>query len=536
MGLIARMNTRVATACGRLATRTQLLAAFGAVLAMTLALGVVGLLGLQRVQSDAHELSGKWLPGVGQLAAAKTAMLDGRNGEIKHSRATDTSYHADYEATMADAAEAVDGALAQYESHVDGDDERALVTALKKSWGDYLKSQQRVVALGKSGKQTDAADISDGASSMAADEVLLALERLWAFNFDSSAKASERAEATYAQARLWMSGLLAVAVVLGVGVALLFSRALLRRLGGEPGLAVEVARAVALGDLSTPVFVKQGDSASLMAQLQAMQSSLSRAVSEVRTGSEGVATASAEIAHGNQDLSRRTEEQASALQQTAATMDELAATVRNNADNAQAASELAKGASDVARRGGEVVTQVVETMKGINDASNKIGDIISVIDGIAFQTNILALNAAVEAARAGEQGRGFAVVAGEVRSLAQRSAAAAKEIHGLITASVERVGRGTTLVDSAGKTMDEIVVAIQRVTGTVNEISAASTEQSSGVSQVGQAVARMEQTTQQNAALVEQSAAAAESLREQAQRLLQSVEVFRLDSGAQQRH
>jgi methyl-accepting chemotaxis protein len=533
MGLIARLNTRVAAACGRLATRTQLLTAFGAVLAMTLALGVVGLVGLQRVQTDAHELSQKWLPGVGQLATAKTAMLDGRNGEIKHSRTTDTSYHSDYEATMADAAKAVETAVSAYESHVGGEDEQALVTALKKAWGDYVKSQQRVVALGKSGKQTDAADISDGASSMAADEVLLALERLWAFNFDSSAKASERAEATYTQARLWMSGLLALAVVVGLGVALLFSRALLRRLGGEPGHAVEVARAVAQGDLSTPVVVRPGDTASLMAQLHAMQGSLSRAVNEVRTGSEGVATASAEIAHGNQDLSRRTEEQASALQQTAATMDELAATVRNNADNARAASELAKGASEVARRGGAVVGQVVETMKGINDASNKIGDIISVIDGIAFQTNILALNAAVEAARAGEQGRGFAVVAGEVRSLAQRSAAAAKEIHGLITASVERVGRGTTLVDSAGKTMDEIVVAIQRVTGTVNEISVASTEQSSGVSQVGQAVARMEQTTQQNAALVEQSAAAAESLREQAQRLLQSVEVFRLDSSAQ---
>ncbi|MGM9490613.1 methyl-accepting chemotaxis protein [Ideonella sp. YS5] len=528
MGFIAQLKSRLAAACSRASTRTQLLGAFCAVLAMTLALGVVGLTGLQRVQTEAHELSGKWLPGVGELAAAKTAVLGARDLEIKHSRTADQSYQSDYEAQMADAAKAVDKALSAYEVEVAGDEERALVDKLKKTWGAYLQSQRRVVDLGHAGKQTDAADISDGASSMAADEVLLALEGLWTFNFHSAAQASERVEATYQRVRWGMSGLLAVAVLVGVGVALLFSRALLRRLGGEPGHAVEVARAVAQGDLSTPVAVRAGDTTSLMAQLHAMQGSLARAVDEVRHGSQGVASASAEIAHGNQDLSRRTEEQASALQQTAATMDELAATVRNNADNARQASELARGASDVARRGGEVVSRVVQTMKGIHDASNKIGDIISVIDGIAFQTNILALNAAVEAARAGEQGRGFAVVAGEVRSLAQRSAAAAKEIHGLITTSVERVGQGAALVDNAGKTMDEIVVAIQRVTGVVGEISAASAEQSTGVSQVGQAVARMDQTTQQNAALVEQSAAAAENLREQAQRLLQSVEVFRL--------
>jgi methyl-accepting chemotaxis protein len=259
-----------------------------------------------------------------------------------------------------------------------------------------------------------------------------------------------------------------------------------------------------------------------------MQAALAQVVSSVRQNSESVATASAQIAQGNQDLSGRTEQQASALQQTAATMEELGTTVRNNADSAKQANQQAQGASSVAAQGGDVVGKVVATMQGINDSSRKIGDIISVIDGIAFQTNILALNAAVEAARAGEQGRGFAVVAGEVRTLAQRSAEAAKEIKTLIGRSVEQVDQGTLLVDQAGKTMGEIVDSIQRVSDIVAAITAASVEQSSGVHQVGQAVTQMDLATQQNAALVEESAAAAESLRTQAQQLVQAVAVFKL--------
>jgi methyl-accepting chemotaxis protein len=260
-----------------------------------------------------------------------------------------------------------------------------------------------------------------------------------------------------------------------------------------------------------------------------MQASLMSVVSNVRANSESVATASAQIAQGNQDLSQRTEEQASALQETAASMEQLSSTVKQNADNARQANQLAQGATGVAVKGGEVVSQVVTTMKGINDSSKKIADIISVIDGIAFQTNILALNAAVEAARAGEQGRGFAVVASEVRNLAGRSAEAAKEIKQLITASVERVEHGTALVDQAGETMTEVVGAIQRVTDIMGEISAASIEQSAGVSQVGEAVSQMDQVTQQNAALVEESAAAAESLKSQARALVQAVAFFNLD-------
>ena len=312
-----------------------------------------------------------------------------------------------------------------------------------------------------------------------------------------------------------------------------------RELGGEPGQAAELARSVAAGDLSARVALRAGDSTSLMAQLKEMQVRLSKVVGSVRANSESVATASAQIAQGNLDLSQRTEEQASVLEKTAAAMEEFSATVRQNADNARQANQLALDASNVAIQGGEVVGQVVDTMKAINDSSKRIADIIGVIDGIAFQTNILALNAAVEAARAGEQGRGFAVVASEVRSLAGRSADAAKEIKSLIGASVERVEQGTALVDHAGATMTEVVTSIRRVTDIVSEISVASAEQSAGVVQVATAVNQMDQVTQQNAALVEESAAAADSLKMQAIELVQIVAVFKLaqeDSVRQEAH
>jgi methyl-accepting chemotaxis protein len=289
------------------------------------------------------------------------------------------------------------------------------------------------------------------------------------------------------------------------------------------------AQRIAEGDLTQEIHSEGRDEAAQLLQaLKHMQGNLTKIVTQVRMGSEGVATASSEIAQGNHDLSARTESQASALQQTAAFMEQLSSTVKQNADNARQANQLAQNASAVAVRGGEVVALVVDTMKGINDSSRKIADIISVIDGIAFQTNILALNAAVEAARAGEQGRGFAVVASEVRSLAGRSAAAAKEIKQLITDSVNRVEQGTMLVDEAGVTMNEVVTSIQRVNDIMGEISAASSEQSIGVSQVGEAVTQMDQVTQQNAALVEEMAAAASSLQSQSDELVHTVAVFTL--------
>ncbi len=341
---------------------------------------------------------------------------------------------------------------------------------------------------------------------------------------ETSAAASKDA----AKATRWALVVMVIGAALGMAGGIWLSRQIVLPLAR----AVELADKVAHGQLNNNIDIRGKDEiAALLQSLKDMQGSLAKLVTNVRQGSEGVATASAEIAQGNNDLSARTEQQASALEETAASMEELGSTVRQNADSARQANQLAQSASSVAVQGGVVVDQVVETMKGINESSRKIADIISVIDGIAFQTNILALNAAVEAARAGEQGRGFAVVASEVRSLAGRSAEAAKEIKSLIGASVERVEHGSALVDQAGSTMKEVVDSIKRVTDIMGEISAASGEQSAGVQQVGEAVSQMDQATQQNAALVEQMAAAASSLKSQAQELVQVVAAFKIDEG-----
>ena len=331
----------------------------------------------------------------------------------------------------------------------------------------------------------------------------------------------------------WFFILGTVAVILmAMVVAMLWY--LYQQIIASLAVATRAADQMAQGNLAHNIEVRGlAEIARVLSSLSAMRDSLTRVVYTVRQNAESVATASAEIAQGNNDLSARTEQQASALEETAASMEELSSTVRQNADNAQQANQLARSASNVATEGGDVVNRVVETMKGINNSSQRIADIIGVIDSIAFQTNILALNAAVEAARAGEQGRGFAVVAGEVRTLAQRSAEAAKEIKQLISASVEQVGQGTQLVDQAGTTMTEVVSAIRRVTDIMGEISAASTEQSQGVAQVGEAVTQMDHATQQNAALVEESAAAASNLQSQAEKLVQAVAVFQLNSRAQ---
>jgi methyl-accepting chemotaxis protein len=320
-----------------------------------------------------------------------------------------------------------------------------------------------------------------------------------------------------------------IAVMLAVGIALAWvSRRVVRQIGGEPDAVAAVASRVAAGDLTVQIELAPGDRGSVMYAMKGMVEKLQDFAGRIRQASEQIRAASGEIAHGNQDLSSRTEQQASSLQQTAASLEQLSGTVKNNADAARQASQLASAASEVAERGGSVVGQVVASMEGMTAASRKIAEIITVIDGIAFQTNILALNAAVEAARAGEAGRGFAVVAGEVRALAQRSAQAAREIKALINDSVQRVEEGSRQVAEAGRTMNDIVAQVKRVTDLIGEITSATLEQSNGIGQVNQAVGQLDQMTQQNAALAEQSAAAAASLREQADRLAEAVAIFRL--------
>ncbi|XDF33302.1 methyl-accepting chemotaxis protein [Paracidovorax avenae] len=330
--------------------------------------------------------------------------------------------------------------------------------------------------------------------------------------------------------RFGLGSLVLAGLLLALG--LLIARSLVRELGGEPGEALRISEAIAQGHLAQPIALKPGDQSSVLHGLERMRQSIAHIVAEVRSGTQSINTASAEIAAGNNDLSARTEQQAGALQQTAASMEQLTSTVRQNADNARHAAQLAGSTSEVAQRGGAMVGQMVSTMGAVTDSSRRIVDIIGVIDGIAFQTNILALNAAVEAARAGEQGRGFAVVASEVRSLAQRSASAAKEIKQLIDTSVQQVGESSRLVNQAGTTMGEVVESVQQVARLIQEIASANQEQAAGIDQVNQAVAHMDQATQQNAALVEEATAAAQSLTTQASRLEQLVGVFRITATA----
>ncbi len=389
----------------------------------------------------------------------------------------------------------------------------------------YRTSQQAFLDMMDAGKKPEAAAFLLNQVRKDQRSYFDAVRELIKFQDARVLDSGQRAEETYRSTIAWLMGLAAVALVLGTIVAIWITRSITQPLRQ----AVDVARTVATGDLSARIEVHSADeTGQLLQALRDMNEALVNIVGEVRSGTETIASASHQIASGNADLSSRTEEQASSLEETASSMEELTSTVKQNADNARQANQFAVSASEVAEKGGAVMTEVVETMGAINDSARKIVDIIAVIDGIAFQTNILALNAAVEAARAGEQGRGFAVVASEVRNLAQRSAAAAKEIKALIDNSVEKADAGSRLVDQAGTTMRDVVESIRRVADIMGEISAASQEQTDGIGQVQLAISQMDQTTQQNAALVEEAAAASEQLREQAGKLSQTVAVFRL--------
>ena len=510
-----------------LSIRSRLMGGFALVLLIAAGQSLLSIQRLSTVNDQSTVMAENWLPSIETLGDL--------NGHLAHYRVARMRLILASEAKDIDAVDAdlkkIEAKLevdqAGYAKLIHSPEEKALFEQFGKDWVNYQALGEDLMTLVRAGNATSARNLLAGPGAKAYEAVDATVEKLLQINSAGAKAASAHADAVYREARLIVLGTLGAMVALG----LLIGWSISRDLAAAAEQAVQHADKMAAGDLSHNVSHTRGDEMGKMLDaLGTMQHKLRDIVSGVRSGAEGVATASAQIAQGNNDLSGRTEEQASALEETAASMEELSSTVKQNADNARQANQLALSASSVAVSGGEVVNRVVDTMKGINDSSKRIADIIGTIDGIAFQTNILALNAAVEAARAGEQGRGFAVVASEVRSLAQRSAEAAKEIKSLISTSVERVEQGTALVDQAGATMQEVVASIKRVTDIMGEISAASVEQSSGVAQVGEAVTQMDQATQQNAALVEESAAAAESLKTQAQQLVSAVAVFKLAS------
>jgi methyl-accepting chemotaxis protein len=407
--------------------------------------------------------------------------------------------------------------------------EKTLLGQVKDAEGVAMPAISKASELYLANKAEDATRVMIKEIRPAQKKWMEALDQLSALEDKLNAQSQTDAEAAFVNARNFMLVMLALAVAMGVAAAWVISRSLLKQLGAEPGYAARIAGSIAHGDLSIAIHTAESDRGSLLVEMKEMRNSLVDIVAQVRRGTETIGTASREIAAGNLDLSSRTELQASSLEKTASAMEELTSTVKQNAENAREANMLAASASNVARKGGDVVSQVVGTMGEINSSANKISDIIGVIDGIAFQTNILALNAAVEAARAGEQGRGFAVVASEVRNLAQRSAAAAKEIKTLIGDSVEKVERGSKLVGQAGVTMEEVVASVKRVTDIMSDIANASAEQSAGIEQVNVSIIDMDSMTQQNASLVEEAAAAAQSLQDQASELARVVSIFKLD-------
>jgi methyl-accepting chemotaxis protein len=506
--------------------RTRLIFVLSLLSVVSVFVGIVGLFNLSTTNNALKTVYEHRLVTLGYLNEVST-LIQQNQLTVGRSLSGDPS-------RLGEAADAVEQRIGQITAIVDkymatglNAEEQALAAA-------FMETRKKFVNLGlkralvemRNEDLLSATEIFRGPITSLFEPLRNDMKALIQLQLDMGKKEYEQAQSRFDLARAVLLAVIAAGLLIGAIVGTLITRGISRSLNE----AVRFAEGISRGDLTQAIRIQSTDEVGKLLQaLRQMNESLVRTVSQVRTGTDTIATGSSQIAAGNQDLSSRTEQQASSLEETASSMEELTSTVKQNADNARQANQLAVTASGVAVKGGEVVSQVVTTMESINESARKIVDIIGVIDGIAFQTNILALNAAVEAARAGEQGRGFAVVASEVRNLAQRSAAAAKEIKGLIGDSVEKVDAGSKLVGQAGSTMDEIVESVKRVTDIMAEIMAASQEQSAGIEQVNQAIGQMDQVTQQNAALVEQAAAAAESLQEQAGNLAQVVSVFKLD-------
>ena len=521
----------------RMKVGTRLIAAFFCVALMGAIVAGIGIFNMGKIDAMAGQMYHNELLGLSHIKEANIALIKVGRARSNFLLATTTEERATRQADIAKF-------LDMNKSYLDKARPLFVTPAAKELFARFAAVQAEYVATMQQALTLAAGEpLAQRSAQLVellnktrqhADELDGMLEKLSLQKEARAAAAAAQASGVYQGSRSFMLALVLGSMAAGLALGVLITRGLTRQLGGEPAYAVKIAGAIAEGDLTVDIRTASHDNASLLFAMKAMRDKLVGIVSQVRSGTDTIHTASSEIAQGNLDLSSRTEEQASSLEETASSMEQLTSAVRQNADNARQANALAGAASDVAGKGGAVVGRVVQTMESINASSRKIVDIISVIDGIAFQTNILALNAAVEAARAGEEGRGFAVVASEVRNLAQRSSLAAKEIKTLIGDSVEQVEIGSRLVHDAGKTMDEVVTSVRQVADIMQEITAASAEQSAGIEQVNQAVLQMDQVTQQNAALVEEAAAAAASLQDQAQILTDLVGVFHLHARAQQ--
>ncbi|HTI18471.1 MAG TPA: methyl-accepting chemotaxis protein, partial [Trinickia sp.] len=495
---------------------TRLGAGFGVLVVLICLVGGFAISQASRINDRTVDIADTWLAKVQSLSDMRADVNTVRRTELRLLIESDPKARQS-QRTQHDAAVAnLETALQSYQKLISSPEETELAQRIRQNWTDFIAPDKQILELSEAnndGAAAQARSLANGAAATTSAAALDVLAQDVHLNAQGAAKARANAASTYSTALIATGILIAVAALFGVGVALLITRSIT----GPLRNAVSIAETVARGDLTSHVDVAGRDeTAQLLGALMQMNRNLGDLIGRVRMSSESIATGSAQIATGNTDLSSRTEEQAASLEETASSMEELTATVRQNAENAKQGNALAINASQIAVRGGEMVGRVVHSMQEISAGSAKVAEIINVIESIAFQTNILALNAAVEAARAGEQGRGFAVVAAEVRTLAQRSAGAAKEIKELINASVEQVNSGATQVNVAGQTINEVVQAVQRVTDLMGEITAASNEQQSGIEQVNQAVVQMDKVTQQNAALVEEASAAAQSLADQA--------------------
>ncbi|MBH1987272.1 MAG: MCP four helix bundle domain-containing protein [Burkholderiales bacterium] len=507
---------------------TRLGAGFGFMVVLMLFVAGVGVLQTQRMNANSEDIADNWLPSIEALDQLRGSLNHERRVALRHVLEPDEAgKRAQAEIMMKIEKETLPALIAKYESLISSDAERQLFETVKSHITAWKQTDARLIEASNAGEAqfAEARKLATGESGEQFVALMAALDKSIAVNVEGMQAAIQASRDAYRSALWQLIGAFGVAAAIAGVLSVRIRQSITRPLTQ----ALDQSEAVAAGDLTRQARVdSQDELGQLVTSLNRMTASLSDVVRGIRQSTESIVTASSEIAQGNSDLSGRTEHQAASLQETAASMQQMNDTVRTNSDNARQANQLAMQATSVASQGGSDVDAVVQTMTGIQESSRRIADIISVIDGIAFQTNILALNAAVEAARAGEQGRGFAVVASEVRSLAQRSANAAREIKGLITDSVEKVEQGTAQVNGAGRTIQDVVLQVRKVNDLIAEISSSSTEQSQGVGQINVAVSQLDQTTQQNAALVEQTSAAAESLRQQARQLADAVAVFKV--------